>query len=103
MKYFYQKKRDTQIHIKIVDEAVGDERDRFYEMFSPIADRVFVESVVPLWTDSDMKTGEVEKNKYGDTFKSSNAVRWSFIQLMCCRMERYTRAVISDRHLNLEM
>lgn len=69
LKYFYQKKRDTQIHIKIVDEAVGDERDRFYEMFSPIADRVFVESVVPLWTDSDMKTGEVEKNKYGDTFK----------------------------------
>lgn len=103
MKYFYQKKRDTQIHIKIVDEAVGDERDRFYEMFSPIADRVFVESVVPLWTDSDMKTGEVEKINTEIRLKSSNAVRWSFIQLMCCRMERYTRAVISDRHLNLEM
>ena len=86
LKYFYQKKRDTQIHIKIVDEAVGDERDRFYEMFSPIADRVFVESVVPLWTDSDMKTGEVEKNKYGDTFKVQQ----------CCPLVFYTINVLPD-------
>ena len=86
LKYFYQKKRDTQIHIKSVDEAVGDERDRFYEMFSPIADRVFVESVVPLWTDSDMKTGEVEKNKYGDTFKVQQ----------CCPLVFYTINVLPD-------
>lgn len=86
LKYFYQKKRDTQIHIKIVDEAVGEERDRFYEMFSPIADRVFVESVVPLWTDSDMKTGEVEKNKYGDTFKVQQ----------CCPLVFYTINVLPD-------
>lgn len=86
LKYFYQKKRDTQIHIKIVDEAVGDERDRFYEMFSPIADRVFVESVVPLWTDLDMKTGEVEKNKYGDTFKVQQ----------CCPLVFYTINVLPD-------
>lgn len=86
LKYFYQRKENTQIHIKIVDEAVGDKRNKFYELFSPIADRIFVESVVPLWTDSTMKVGEREKNKYGDTFKVQQ----------CCPLIFYTINVLPD-------
>ena len=86
LKYFYQKKQDTQIHIKIVDEAVGEEKEKFYELFSPIADRVFVETVVPLWTESDMSSGKSEKNKYGDTFKVQQ----------CCPLVFYTINVLPD-------
>ncbi len=86
LKLFYKMKKNTQIHIKIVDEAVGDEREKFYELFSPIADRVFVESVVPLWTGTDMEDDIYEKNKYGDTFKVQR----------CCPLIFYTINILPD-------
>lgn len=86
LKLFYQKKTNTQIHIKIVDEAVGDAKERFYEMFSPIADRVFVESVVPLWTGADMTESDCEINKYGDSFQVQQ----------CCPLVFYTMNVLPD-------
>lgn len=86
LELFYKKKTNTQIHIKIVDEAVGEEEDKFYEMFSPIADRVFVESVVPLWMGTDMETGHEVINKYGDAFKVQK----------CCPLVFYTLNVLPD-------
>lgn len=86
LKYLYKIKKTTQVHIKIVDVAVGEEKDKFYEMFSPIADRVFVESVVPLWTGADMMGEETETNKYGDTFKVQ----------CCCPLIFYTINILPD-------
>lgn len=86
LEYLYKMKTTTQVHIKIVDVAVGKEKDKFYEMFSPIADRVFIESVVPLWTGADMTKEKIETNKYGDMFKVQQ----------CCPLVFYTINVLPD-------
>ena len=85
LEMLYRKKKKTQIHIKTVDEAVDGEKEEFYKLFSPIADRVFVESVVPLWTGADMKEDEFE-NKYGDVFQIQK----------CCPLVFYTINVLPD-------
>ena len=67
---FENKKKNTIINIKIMDVAVGDREQEFYEMFLKIADFVFVEKMVPIWKntgDVSEKPEEVQ-NKYGDSF-----------------------------------
>lgn len=86
LRIFYQKKKNTQIHIKIVDEAVGDETEKFYRLFSPIADRVFVEKVVPIWDGAKPGEDGFGKNKYGDFFAPQN----------CCPLIFYTMNVLPD-------
>jgi radical SAM protein with 4Fe4S-binding SPASM domain len=69
---YEQKSPRTTIHIKIVDAALSSAEDerRFYSTFSPIADGVFIEKIVPLWnqknTDKDIEG--VNINKYGEFF-----------------------------------
>ena len=86
IKLLYQKKNKTQIHIKIVDEAVDGKTEKFYELFSPVADRVFVESVVPLWTGADLSKDHCEINKYGDAVQIQQ----------CCPLIFYTINVLPD-------
>ena len=86
LEYLYKVKTTTQVYIKIVDVAVGDQRDKFYKMFSPIADRIFIESVVPLWTGMDMSEEKTESNKYGDVFKVQ----------CCCPLIFYTINILPD-------
>lgn len=81
---FYNKKINTQICVKIVDAAIGNEEDKFYSIFSEIADRVFVEKVVPLWTGIEDNT--VAENKYGDSFG------WQ----KCCPLVFYTINILPD-------
>lgn len=71
----YKAKKNTQIYYKIMDVALDEgEEDRFYEMFAPIGDRVFVEKVVPIWKDIAVPQDEEKDcgvdihNKYGDGF-----------------------------------
>ncbi len=71
----YQNKKNTQIHFKIMDIVLGKgEEEKFYELFSAIGDRVYVERVVPIWKDVEIsavkKEGEetLLYNKYGDGF-----------------------------------
>lgn len=42
-----------EIYCKIVDEAVPtqEDRDRFFELFGDICDRMFIDNVIPLWSD----------------------------------------------------
>lgn len=71
----YENKKDTQIYFKIMDIALepGDE-ERFYEMFSPIGDRVYVERAVPIWKGVDLELKDENSfkdaayNKYGEEF-----------------------------------
>lgn len=69
LKRLYEKKMNTQLYVKIMDTALehGQEK-RFYDIFEPIADRVYIETEVPIWkgTDKDVKT--VLYNKYGTAF-----------------------------------
>lgn len=71
LKILYQnKKENTIINIKIMDVAVEDQADAFYDRFSKIADYVFVERMVPIWKNTGNGDNKPEKvmNKYGDAF-----------------------------------
>ena len=80
----YQYKKDTQICIKIADTALdAGEEERFYEMFTPIADRVFVERIVPIWKDVDIKAKESEnENKFGVEFEKQECCPLIFHTMM---------------------
>lgn len=69
-------KTNTQLHIKIADVALeAGEEKLFYEKFSPIADRVFVEKIVPIWKDMEMSDAMIKtmcENKYGAKFPYQN-------------------------------
>lgn len=73
LKYFYEIKRNTQIYIKIIDAALEKgEEEKFYDLFSPIADRVFIEEQVPIWKEKDYRHLRADDklvfNKYGKRF-----------------------------------
>jgi len=54
LKYLYEHKKNCQIRMKIADIALKDkEKDKvlFTEMFGKIADRIFIEHILPLYGD----------------------------------------------------
>lgn len=67
----YKIKKDTQIHIKIANVALNEnEKNKFYEMYGPISDRVFVEQIVPIWKDVKLDSiSATDQNKYGRKFE----------------------------------
>jgi radical SAM protein with 4Fe4S-binding SPASM domain len=70
---YKQKSAGTAIHIKIADAALSSAEDErcFYRMFSPVADSVFVEKIVPLWNQTNTGKDAVttaNMNKYGESF-----------------------------------
>lgn len=73
LEMLYRYKKNTEICIKIMDVALEEGEDEsFYQLFSPIADRVFIEKMVPIWKDVDFEKIKDEKhlayNKYGEGF-----------------------------------
>ena len=71
LRLLYKIKKDTQIHIKIANVAIKEtEKDKFFEMYRTISDRVFVEQIVPIWKDVkiDSISSKVQ-NKYGSKFE----------------------------------
>lgn len=68
-KLYKYKSSNTIINIKIVREAFEQPEDEelFYQLFSPIADNVFVENVIALWQQQRTydDTANVRSNKFG--------------------------------------
>lgn len=66
----YNIKKNTQLDIKIANVALKKgEKDKFYEMFQPISDRVFIEQIVPIWENVDIQNiPKTIQNKYGEEF-----------------------------------
>ena len=69
----YKQKKHTNLYFKIIDVALDDsDESKFYEMFTPIGDRVFVEKQIPLWKgvilQNQERPEEVSYNKYGVEF-----------------------------------
>ena len=57
--YLYQHKKNCCIRMKIADVAIADIPDGemyFKEIFSPIADSIFVEHILPMYADIDYNT-----------------------------------------------
>jgi radical SAM protein with 4Fe4S-binding SPASM domain len=67
LRYFYTIKTNTEVCIKIVDVALSRPEQEFYDVFSQVADRVFVEKVVPIWEEVHIEDEAV--NKYGEKYK----------------------------------
>ncbi|MBQ8799833.1 MAG: radical SAM protein [Lachnospiraceae bacterium] len=69
LKLFSEKKKTTMLHIKVADMALEQgEEELFYEKFLPIADRVFVEKIVPIWKGTEFSEQQAKvmvQNKYG--------------------------------------
>ncbi len=64
----YKRKKHTQVYVKIMNCALDDgEEEKFYNLFTPICDRAFVEQEVPIWKGEEKDTNSIS-NKYGDTF-----------------------------------
>lgn len=74
LKIFYNIKKQTEVCIKITDAAVNErEEAEFINQYSEIADKVYVEKVMPIWEDVDIPTqtkkGTSVSNKYGMVFE----------------------------------
>jgi len=68
LEYLYSiKSENLQVNIKVVREALLEgEEELFLAKYGKVADRVFVERVVPLWGVEDVpKEGGQWENKYG--------------------------------------
>lgn len=70
----YKKKKETEIFIKVADVALDyGEEEKFYQLFGEIADRVYVEKVVPIWKNIDVDNIRLMKeNKYGTIMEKQN-------------------------------
>ena len=68
---YEKKKKNTQIHIKIANTALEEsDKDKFFEMYEPIADRVFIEHIVPIWENINIDgVSDLLQNKYGTIFE----------------------------------
>jgi radical SAM protein with 4Fe4S-binding SPASM domain len=71
IEYFYQRKTNTHVYIKIVDYAL-DEQDteqKFYQIFGDICDSIAVENAVPIMPGVDyekvLKTPEGSETQFG--------------------------------------
>lgn len=76
LELFSKAKTNTQLHIKIADVALEEgEEEIFYKKFSSIADRVFIEKIVPIWKGIEVSNAMQKvmcKNKYGAEFPYQN-------------------------------
>lgn len=65
--YLYQNKKQCNVFVKIMDIALGaGEQDIFYNMFSDISDRMFVEQCKPVYSGVETtKDLQVEEDRYG--------------------------------------
>jgi len=77
LKLLYENKdQNLKIHMKISDMALNkekyqEEENKFYSLFSDIADSAFVENAVPLWENICIESATT-KNKYGYDYSDIN-------------------------------
>lgn len=85
LRYFYANKKDCSLYIKTVDIALKDgEQDKFYDLFSPIADVVNIESVIDVFDGVDYSNLVVDKNisRYGYKCKVQKVCTDIFMRML---------------------
>lgn len=66
LRYFFENKgKNTQVYIKIVDEALDNKKDeeKFYKLFGDICDTIAIEHVVPIQPSIDYEKVLKDKDK----------------------------------------
>ncbi|MHB8172581.1 MAG: radical SAM/SPASM domain-containing protein [Thermincolia bacterium] len=84
LRFFYEKRRNCQLFVKIANIALEpEEEETFYRIFGDICDRIFVEQIMPVYSDVDY-SGMVQSTKvdrYGTTHEGRLVCPLSFYQL----------------------
>jgi len=91
LKYLYENRGNTQIYIKALDASFNneDEQNKFYELFTPIADKIFVEHIVLMQQSMKDRLSPFlndNKNFYGEELDLSRKVcsqAFYFLQIGC--------------------
>lgn len=84
----YQKSRGKcEIYIKTVDAAVNTEKKKeiFYDLFGDICDAIFIDTVIPLWSDYAEITEKFDihnKGMHGQELKNVKICPYSFYNLI---------------------
>ncbi|MFZ5484198.1 MAG: radical SAM/SPASM domain-containing protein [Pseudomonadota bacterium] len=91
----YEQKGDCEICVKIPGDILSEaDRQRFFEIFGEIADRVFVENFAPCWPSFDVETRtgiQITEGIYGNTIQEVSVCPYIF----------YSMAVNSDGSVSL--
>jgi MoaA/NifB/PqqE/SkfB family radical SAM enzyme len=90
LKFLYENKKDVTIYIKAIDASLQgkDDEDQFYKIFTPYADRIFVEHLVQMQQNHSEIYDEVDSDKdfYGGKLNLDRKVcgqSFYFLQVGC--------------------
>ena len=86
LKYLYENKGNCSIRMKIADIALKDIPDgkkRFEEMFGEIADSIFIEKIIPMYSDIDYKT--IDSEIYDRAINGREDIKQSEFHVVCNR------------------
>lgn len=67
IRYFYQHRKQCKVYVKIMDIALEEgEEERFYQLFDPISDRMYIEQCRPVYSGVK-KTEQLDckEDRYG--------------------------------------
>lgn len=81
----YERKGDCEICVKIPGDILSDaDRQRFFDTFGDIADRVFIENFAPCWPTFDVeeRTGiQITEGIYGNAIQEVKACPYIFYSM----------------------
>ncbi len=89
IEFFYKNKKQCQIFIKIFENNLTEnDKNKFYKIFGNISDYIFIESIVPQWSDFEIMDINIttDKSYIGEKLEYRNV----------CSMAFYTLAVNSN-------
>lgn len=83
----HERSGDCEIYCKIVNVAVPSETDRqrFYTIFGEVCDRIFIDNVIPLWSDFDeinTVTDILTEGMHGQEIKDVLVCPYAFYSLI---------------------
>lgn len=84
IKLFYENKSQCEVSIKIPGDWLSlEQRDEFIKIFSPIADRVFIENISNCWPDYEMKGIDINEaiGVYGHEKKDIDVCPYIFYSM----------------------
>lgn len=84
IKFFYDNKEQCEISIKIVGNYLSDDdKKKFYDTFGNICDLIFIENIVPSWSNFDISHLKIttDMSMYGKEFKKMSVCPQIFYSL----------------------
>ena len=56
IEFFYKNKGNCEVYVKTAGDTLNDkEKEKFYNIFGEISDRIFIENIIPAWPEYNIK------------------------------------------------